>query len=388
MGKFIKNQKGLGLVEVMVVVGLIAIVAVGVTSLLEGLFSQMNQASTRATLEAMKSMFRESVTNNQSWPATYKHADNPNLNCLDTFTACNVGEYNLRLFQAMAGGITIPVFAGYDNFNPLVANTGRGFTVKGDVCNGFDPVLGNDQCPIAVTMRVQITCANSAATCTRPGIVATMQPWWSPLRTSNMYKFTPNIPRPESGPPAQPFVSVARGAGVMNDPLVYVEEQTRPSIYGALPGSTLGTCTPAEGPKLRRMTTEISDPGNHGDVNATNAAVPVGNVRLQPGHYVCTAIVPAFGVGAFAARLWWPGVVVVPWSNGLAPTGIQSSATITADFELGSVTDIRVQIKCNGTSGSDWDFGVPWPLTPPDDPVNGPYSINTRLASLSCTRIN
>ncbi len=163
-----ENKKnGFSLVEVLVAIGLLAIVGLGTSTMVFNMMNSNNYVTMGNSALNLKAELTSILTDDRAWVRTINDiAVNPDaiaaFNCLRNNTACNPsGVYtftpklaNNSLFRA--------------TYNPQTS-AASGFNLNGAICNAYSAATPNDLCPIRYTFTWQPICP-SAGPCVRPQV--------------------------------------------------------------------------------------------------------------------------------------------------------------------------------------------------------------------------
>lgn len=152
--RFSQNQKGFGIVEVLVAAGLLAILAAGISSLVVNMQTEQKRIQTRSVITELKNRYVSLITDNKSWTATL--SANPDMACITDAAGGYCPDGDPHPF--------IPHYsmevAGVPTNMPFPAAGMNGFTENGSECAGFIPPplftganvitgTGNPACPIS-----------------------------------------------------------------------------------------------------------------------------------------------------------------------------------------------------------------------------------------------
>jgi prepilin-type N-terminal cleavage/methylation domain-containing protein len=186
-----KNARGFTLVEVLVSVGIVAILAGGVSSLLVQMAKSQRKLQLTSKLNELRLKFEQTVRNNQAWENTLYGANTNNVNsfaCLRTtdgalnpngltpnlvapnYTPCNANISNTSCTNGVCK------FVLYDQNGVVLldpyTDPSSGFQLDGSPCTGFDPVAGNPSCPARWQITWQPTCV-TGFNCSNPSSLVT-----------------------------------------------------------------------------------------------------------------------------------------------------------------------------------------------------------------------
>lgn len=152
----IRKSVGFTYVELMIAIGVLAVVAASVANLyMEVQKGQIRTAST-FQLSVLARNFATIVANQQSWTNTLNASANSQaMACLKARTPCTVNG------AANGAPLANVPFALYDGGNQLVYNAisaTNGFTLSGGLCSTYS-ATGNSSCPIRFALKWSAQCA-------------------------------------------------------------------------------------------------------------------------------------------------------------------------------------------------------------------------------------
>lgn len=146
------NQKGISVVGSILMAGVVAAAAVGVSSLLLGRLKDEQQITARQTAEMIRRNVRGALAHDVGWRNSIHAAQNSaQFACLKSQGAVCSQASPTRFSLLMA-----------DN-SPLIdhTNPAAGFDSMGNICSGFNAAQGNDKCPF----RYELTWQCEGGTC-------------------------------------------------------------------------------------------------------------------------------------------------------------------------------------------------------------------------------
>ncbi len=143
-----RSEKGIGLIEVMVAIGLLAVVAAGVSGLGKIQMKQQTQTNVTFQADSFRRQLMSNLNNSSAWKATINDATNSKLSCLQSGGTCTI----LPAPVAPATKSTpLPFYFVYDaSGNKFYdGSAGHGLTSQTQPCSSFNgnPGSGSDQCP-------------------------------------------------------------------------------------------------------------------------------------------------------------------------------------------------------------------------------------------------
>lgn len=170
----LRRQNGFSLVEVLVAIGIISVILLVASGVMQSMTELKTRVAKVAGLFGVPTEIRECINDEESWRATIADPANPSMACLRNRRPCNpatiaAGPNYIKVMRSVLVNGTrtaIPCVPGYTTL-PGVDTSG--FTKDGAVCTGF-ATAGNDQCPFRYNVRWSATCAGGQATCMNPVI--------------------------------------------------------------------------------------------------------------------------------------------------------------------------------------------------------------------------
>jgi prepilin-type N-terminal cleavage/methylation domain-containing protein len=318
----LKDQKGFSLMEIMIAVGLLGIVALGLTSLLSEMAKQQTGANIKSLLQSQKLKIEALVKDSKSWSNSIGHSTNngkteytclrnpPSGTCTGTV---NTGTNYLNTISL------VDTTGGTPWFNS--SGAANGFTKNGTACTAW-PSLA---CPIRWDITVTHTC-QTVSPCLTPTTKVTA---------------VPNIPAAIQAQlnvsinPDNYKVDVTRGLGTRFDPILVTEN---------LSSNGAGRCSSGAPPytQNRQMNTEVQDP-------ASNVSVSGNQITFVPGSYQCRITAPAFKVGNHFITFETSGGTVIGTSAAASSPqyfSVPSNAVLEVAFVVSANTAYVVKHHC------------------------------------------
>lgn len=359
----LRENKGVTLVEIMIVVTLMSLIGLGMSTLLTNMVSIQRKSDIKTTMQMIKQNLEGHINDDTAWSNTVNHATNATpLACLRIMAPACVNN-------AVQNNFNI-----YDRNNNLVfqgnSATG-GLDLQGQPCNTFTapPATGNPACPIRYNLRWTAECAGTA-TCQRPTVRIQGILIYNPENRSDVSNMIAT---------SQYDIDFRKGEIVRHEPIEIRSIKTSGTAAG------IGNCTPGawvnrqlirEAPYTSAIVTDIGQ-------NVVSA-LPSGVFRLRPGAYNCTITAMAHHQpNGFSIRLRESpalGGPIHPVGSGMTNNLGVSSVTGTVSFEITANTNFVVQHFCPaGSPGNARSLGLP--IGPP---YNNPGTVLTRI---SCVRV-
>lgn len=367
----LKSKKGLSLIEVMIVVGIMSLVGLGVTSLLTNVAKVQRKGSVKSELQVVVQNVKANLLDDDSWVQTinaYPLGSPKLIDCLRD----DVDPANYCVSGTSVSDITLRDPAGnvfYDGETPTA-----GFQESGAPCNTFDPLPGpgNDDCPFRYDVTVEMTCA-SGGTCQKPKVelVASLQV--NPA-SKGQSKFNINTNNYD--------FDLNRSEEVKYEPLQVRHWQDATTAMAA--NAAGGECN-YSGWQTRVLNDEVYDQGD-------NVALLGGNsFQLQPGSYECEVSAQSFhqplGYRVQMRMTTAPAQTFFIGSGVTAPNA-PSSMTGNANFTITAPTTFVIEHYCpaspiaadpnnfNSAPQSAFHMGLPMP----------DYSEGSSFTKVECVR--
>lgn len=342
--RYIKDNRGMSLISIMVVLGIVAIVITGTTTMISNIARYQRHVTLVKVLETMVGNFERNVKDRAAWSQTVADATNGTMDCLRTATdTCAEGIFDIdRLYSATG------VF--WDS-----TDASNGLTIRGDNCTNFNAAGGNFDCPISYNVQWQAVCP-AAAPCRHPRINVIVQMLW----------------RPGAGGGGIPAINedlysrtIFRFSGEINEPFVFQHIVTV---------SESGSC----GVAFANRPLELQAPGGVDPYG--NAAEDGSGMLLQPGTYSCQAEAAGFGVDGFRIRLVDSGGnnLLGEEGHGFSVGAVQDWARVSGEFNIEAEETVFLQQACQ----------EPGLGPPPSGLGRTAAGVSDVLAIVSCTRLN
>lgn len=388
MTKSLFNSNGMSTTEVLVAAGLMAVVSLGVVTMMQNSAIEQKRQTLMATLKDLQMKIQNVVRDQTSWEVTIKN--NASTACLKNITSCSVTADNAPL------KISLYDAAGNQVYNLLDwSETGsgkKGFTETGASCDTFvtPPADGNDNCPISYRLVVGFQC-NSGSSCGNPQLKVTARLLYNPAKSGtylNRYRSmistgsmtsTNELANPNVD--GKFDVAIRRTGAMINRFFTIKMVKTSPSGSGCA-NAGVGTCDTAS-MTLHPLTWDNSSVDDlFGLLTApstSGAAVQYFQFK-ESGYYSCTASVTAYGTRGFRADIYnqTTGVVVASAATVAAP-GSQANAVIENKFIVNSVSDhFIIREKCDSSAENQCSLGMSLM----------PYANPTTIVSMTCYKFD
>jgi len=326
--KLTKNNQGMSLIEVMILVTVMSIIGLGSASLMKNMSQSANRSSARNSIDLLRDNLNQLLQDENAWNNTVNDpANTGSLGCFRSGTPACANPYNVAV-----ANINIRDASGGLWYEASLATTG--FTYEGQTCATY-AAAGNDACPLRYNFAINSACTGAA--CPNPRITITATLANSPLNTSdtriklNLGNYVVNVIRGELD---RFQVMEAR----------YVEN-------GNAGG---GACNPG-GDQIRPLNQFPFDEGD----NSTPGA---NAFTLAPGSYKCKVVTQNYEATAGTLTLLRDTTNNVDYN-----VGSSNSALFESTYTLGSVSfnvtnaggaAFQVITQC-GASNSAFDMGIP-----------------------------
>ena len=139
----------------MISLAVLSAASLSLVSLVRQFGTVSNAATVTQTAITLRSHIWTAIQNEKAWEKTVADTANASFNCLRTATTCLDATGPLVLRDSMNGVV-------YDSTVPT-----NGFKIGGALCNTYDDLDGNDQCPLRMDLSWRAVCT---APCLNPQI--------------------------------------------------------------------------------------------------------------------------------------------------------------------------------------------------------------------------
>lgn len=361
--KVIKNERGFGLIEVIIVAAIISIIALGIGTMISDMFAAQQKTSQVGNLNSIRSRLIETLNSPAHWTATMNHSSNDaSLGCLRVATANCATAFTSPFNVVETGGVL------YSS-----ATATAGFRLDGTTCNTFSTAAPDPTCPFRWNISWVATCTG-AANCKTPDIQIIGQ---------FQYAAGAKVNFGGGFNPATYSFDFRRGAQATRNETITV----RHIRTGANAAATVeaGTC---ENTWVTRQLSSITDPAVVGATLDTAA----DTFTLPAGAYNCRVAAPGFKNGGNRIRLIDSGGgAIVNAESGVSLASVAGGGSVVSivdtSFRVNAAVTLRVQHSCTsrpssagfGSVNDDWMLGVPIP------DGGGTYT-NVTFTRVICTR--
>ncbi len=388
--KSIHSNRGIGLIEVLVAAGLLAIVSVGIATIIVNSQIEQKRVQIRGAISDIKNRYNQLIIDNKSWTATIGDTSNTTSCITNAPTYCTVGTpQELRLFYPTNGGAVVSYPAAGMN----------GFTEAGSECSGFvapsgSVSEGNDACPIGVSLVWQPLTLGQPNTMVR---VTMRIVYHGSVR--NKFQNSVETSYKNSSTP-YPLFDTALPMGKYD--LQIIRNST--SVGRQFTLKQINDTTFPDGPASKAYGGGVcpigsSGVGNNRVINNVDAD-PTGLVALnpsgtfyfrQPGLYKCSVSASSFGADSFVAFLNKNGVSIGSasgYAGKWSQVSVNFETTITV---LKADVDAAVPYSLSQRCQSDPRDNV---LTPAEVSTYGmgmpiqTYGQETRFATIACVKMD
>ena len=401
MLKIFMNNRGVTLIEVLVSAAMTAIVSLGIATMMQNSMKEQRKIVIMDTLKNQKQRFEFLIRDQAAWTQTVQNAANtPTLfNEIRSTSQITEVPYStpvkIILFDASGSSSSTTLLGPADT-------SGRGFTEKGAVCNGFDSTVGNgtDACPFSYKVMIGADCA-AGASCGSPQLKIVARLVYNPSPTGTLREYA-NLIQTISGTDISDTVSdgkydasVKRTTSSVNRSFRIVAKHTpsgAPTDCSAAPpaGGGAGACS--VGAWATHPVTATTVPGQGWsedyDPNGLVTNPPASpNIRFtETGYYSCMISVPAFATQGFSISLYnSTSNTDIATGNTTAGLWAQATAIIDAKFNVTSTShDFVIRQKCDALPGgtpsaNNCTLG----MSP-----SGSYAVAQVVVSMSCYKLD
>ena len=368
------NQKGMTLVEVMIIATVMSIMSLGMATLFKNITNTQIKTSSKSAIYELKNQIEAAIRNDEAWANTVNAAANGALACLRDGGTCPTGG-------PINGNIQIRSASNTIIFNGTAAN--GGFDYNAITCATW-AAAGSDTCPFRYTFTWQFTCPADANPCPNPVVTVQGVLLFSPGDASEgSARFNLN----EFG------FTVNRKVSRRFEPFEIRYIDTNGADDGSY-GSGGGACR--NNAWVPRRLNQILDFNNSTAYDIVTAAagwdvlpahpqiggaidpasVNIGEFRLRRGTYECTIMAQGYSaVDGFQIRL--RDITNGRFYNAGGVMGaldVVSYSTGTVNFSIRNDAWFRVEHLCredvtpptdNNVEGHPDNFGAPGPYAPP-----------------------
>lgn len=329
--------------EIVVVLGIVALMGVGTTALLQSLISLGKKSQIKAALFELKEQMIQVMKDDDSWQRTIASGTNPGLNCAmpTNLIGCATGTTvnNPRFFDRVGN-----IFYRGD-----VATAG--WTYNGETCNTWS-AAGNNSCPIRYDITLTFDCGTRNSPCRRPNVIVAGTLNFSPASLDTV---TGTLNLGDFG------INFQRKADVTLEPTVIIFQDEFPGGGAACADNPTnfcgGACTPG-GWQVRKLNRVLKDQGQN--INSVNFTA--NTFELKPGVYDCTIRASAFEAttGYKVRLLSQTSGASFDIGSGYSGTQTSTSTEGTVHMEFNGNETFVVEHYCSpGTIPSPFNMGIP-----------------------------
>jgi len=368
MTKSLFNSNGMSTTEVLVAAGLMAVVSLGVVTMMQNSAIEQKRQTLFNTLKELQARIQFVVRDQGAWSNTINdNTLNPFLTCLANSAGCNLSGASAPTLTSPKK-IILKDAANNTLFNLLdwAGSGSSGFTEGGASCNNFSGAAsgGNDDCPISYRLVYGLSCT-TGTTCNNPQFKVTARLFYNPSRNGYLYRFKSAIPMGSTtttddmataNVDGKYDVAIRRTAASVNRFFKLVM-----TVSGNGPGcltAGAGICSTA-GLTVHPLTWKVSAIEDTFSMltapTSATGATQYFQVK-ETGYYGCTASVTAFATMGFEAELYnQTANKSIAVAATVAGKWSQSSAMIDAKFDINDVTNsfiIRQKCDTNDPDGT------------------------------------
>lgn len=343
---FIKLNEGMTLIEVMILMTVLSLIALGTTTLLKTATEIQMKSELKEVLLQVRTNMIQTLEDDNSWGRTissypFTHANG--LGCLrdSTTTLCNHDpaprlnvNFNVRTDGDGAGASSLY----YESAQPTT-----GIAPDGTFCTTFNTTTGNDLCPFRYNLDLQFTCPTGQLTCSKPKVQIFGRFASNPLNRSG-YLARLNI--------GDLDFTVEKFARTRFEPFIIRHYSTGSGGGGNCVGGATTT---------RELTEILTDAG--GNVLGLNIAT--NRFRLKKGEYTCTITAQVHdiptGFSISLEQATGPNPITIPISSGYtgAHESLQAYGTIRLNVTQNSPWFHIIQYCVQNSS--PFGMGMPTP---------------------------
>lgn len=327
-----RDARGFGLIEVIVVVAIISIVALGIATMMQDMFSQQKKASQRNALNSTKARLIEILQSPRGWELTVGHSSN------DTYLGC------LRVGGTCADGFSSAlniIDSSGASYYPSATAT-AGFRSDGSTCNTFSTATPDPSCPFRWAFTWTATCPVGTDPCPSPDVRIVGQFSYSAGPTGLGEAFNP----------ANYNIDFRRGAEVIRNERVYFAYR--------LPGPGVAPEVPAPATcknNWRTRALNVSDNPNGLD----DVSLAGNQFTLPTGSYNCRVLVPGFKNGGNRVRIVRVADSFIAGESAVTNANV-NGGSVTSSIEtvlrVNSTSTFRIEHFCTADPSDDSDgFG-------------------------------
>lgn len=344
--KVSKNERGFGLIEVIIVAAIISIIALGIGTMISDMFAAQQKTSQVGNLNSIRARLIETLNSPAHWTETINHTSNDtSLGCLREGTAACATGFS-SAFNIVETGPTVLFPA---------ATATAGFRLDGTTCNTFSTVTPDPLCPFRWDITWVATCTG-AGTCKTPDI-----------QVLGAFRYAAGAKVNFGGGfnPATYSFDFRRGAQATRNETIIARYVLTGTAATTVEG---GVCNPADGTWPTRQLNQLLDPANVG------ATLVANQLRLPAGAYNCRVVAPGFRNGGNRIRLIRVlGAAFTTAESGSALATLNGGSVtniIDTSFRINAPVTLEVQHRCTQKptdspwppgNNDNWSKGVPVP---------------------------
>ncbi len=341
------DDRGFGLIEVMIVAAVISIIALGMSTLFTDMFNMQSKVTQQGSYSAVRQRLIQAINDTESWTNTLAAPENAlDMTCINNNTACTSISGGVPQWYPLTLMNSDNTIAFSEQAN--VGGNENGFDNAGVLCTTFNAAAPVANCALSYDLQWHPVCQGAATTCVSPAI----QVRGTALFASSVV-VTGNINT------ARFNLDVLRGsAAIRNDRVIVGFRRDEGAV-----AQGEGDC---KGAGVARQINFEDDPA--GNVTLTGATT----FQLVPGVYSCRVSAPSFKAGGVRILLESTAGTAVSVTS---PTVIASlsggsaMAVIDTTLNLSVATTLRVVQSCTlhpsdstwGVQNNNFSMGLPVP---------------------------
>jgi hypothetical protein len=356
----LSSQVGMSLMEIVVIMTVLSLVALGTTQMLKQLVQGQKESNVKEALFRARANIIRLIENDSTWALTISaYPFTHPLGCMrdNSTTECSPGVYNQNFdvrcdpeCEYMLNGTltTSPIYyAGGSN------NTG--ISPEGHICTGFNTGAGSDACPYRYNFVIEHTCPTGQPTCKKPRVLIRGNLVVNPASRGGLLSRV-NTENPDVDNQSMSFV-VRRGSHTRYEPFVIRHFSTSNQVAERFGGQCTGSGTPS----VRRLLAGGYDANADMGGSVLDYQPAQNRFRLRKGDYECTISAQAYGQpNGFRISLREPGSgnrVEIPVGSAFTPAHGSSQVTNKVKFSLSQATWLQVIQYCT-TPNTIGDMGI------------------------------
>jgi Tfp pilus assembly protein PilE len=385
----LSSQVGMSLMEIVVIMTVLSLVALGTTQMLKQLVQGQKESNVKEALFRARANIIRLIENDNTWAQTITaYPFGHPLGCMrdNSTTECSPGVYNQN-FDVRCDPECEYMLNGTLTTSPIYYAGGTnstGISPEGHICTGFNTGAGSDACPYRYNFVIEHTCPTGQPTCKKPRVLIRGNLVVNPASRGGPLSRI-NTENPEVDNQSMSFI-VRRGSHTRYEPFVirhFSTSNAASQVFG-------GQCPPPSGtpplptPIPRRLEVGGYDPNTDMGGSVLEYRPAQNSFRLRKGDYECTISAQAYGLpNGFRITLretvGGPNRLEIPVGAAYTPAHATGELNSNIKFSLSRATWLQIIQYCsNGFTPSNANMGVATPV----------YTDGYSFTILSCVRIS